>query len=96
MTDTAITRKPREDTATRERLEDMYQVVLFNDDHNPMEYVIDCLQRVFGHPEDLAIKIMIEAHTRGKAIAGVESETPARQHCRQLVEMGLNAEVAPI
>jgi ATP-dependent Clp protease adaptor protein ClpS len=81
------------EAAAGERLEDMCQVVLFNDDHNSMEYVIECLIKIFAHPEELAVKIMIEAHVKGKAIAEVESETPARLHKEQLQACGLTAEV---
>ena len=76
---------------TAARLEDMYQVVLFNDDHNSMEHVVLCLQRIFAHPEPLAIKIMLEAHENGKAIAEVEAETEARLHVGQLQSSGLTA-----
>jgi len=71
--------------------EDMFQVLLHNDDHNTAEHVVDCLQRIFNHPEGLAIKIMAEAHFKGKPIAEVESETLARLHCEQLQSFGLTA-----
>ena len=83
-------------TAIADRLEDMCQVVLFNDDHNTAEFVVECLRKVFSHPEELAAKIMIEAHTRGRSIAEVESETPARLHKEQLQSFGLTAEVERI
>jgi len=79
------------DAATGTRHEDMFQIVLHNDDHNTAEHVVDCLQRIFNHPESLAIKIMLEAHSNGKSIAEVESETPARLHCEQLQSFGLTA-----
>ena len=57
------------------------QVVLFNDDVNTFEHVIDCLMAIFGHGRQLAEKITLEAHTRGRAIAEVEprekAENPA-------------------
>jgi ATP-dependent Clp protease adapter protein ClpS len=69
------------------------QVILYNDDHHTMEYVVECLTHVFGHPADLAAKIMWEAHRRGRAIAEVEDADAARRHCAQLSGYGLRAEV---
>lgn len=87
---------PAAGTGVQAQLEDMYQVVLFNDDHNSMEHVVDCLTKTFSHPLELAIKIMLEAHEKGKAIAEVESETPAKLHCDQLTSFGLTAVVEKI
>lgn len=84
------------DASSRTRLEDMFQVILHNDDHNAMEYVILCLMKVFTHPMELAVKIMLEAHQRGKAIAEVEQETVAKLHRDQLQSFGLSATVEKI
>ncbi|MCE9614695.1 MAG: ATP-dependent Clp protease adaptor ClpS [Lentisphaerae bacterium] len=74
----------------------MYQVVLHNDDHNSMEFVVLCLMRVFGHTADLAAKIMLEAHDRGRAIAEVEAEAEAKVHRDQLQSFGLSATVEKV
>ena len=78
------------------RTEDICQVVLHNDDHNEAGYVAECLIRVFGHVQELAVKIMMEAHRKGRAIAEVESETPAIQHRDQLRSLGLSATVEKV
>lgn len=76
--------------------EDVFQVVLFNDDVNTCEYVVGCLMLVFGHSVDLAVKIMREAHGRGRAIAEVEAESLARKHAAELGQAGLTAAVEKI
>ncbi|MDD4872538.1 MAG: ATP-dependent Clp protease adaptor ClpS [Kiritimatiellae bacterium] len=76
---------------SQEKVEDMYQVVLHNDNYNDAFYVVNCLQQVFHHEASLAIKIMLEAHNNGKAIAEVEGAESARTHCQQLHSMGLTA-----
>lgn len=76
--------------------EDICQVVLHNDDHNEAGYVAECLIRVFGHVQDLAWKIMMEAHRRGRAIAEVEAESPAIRHRDQLRSLGLSATVEKV
>jgi len=82
------------DTAVRH--EDLFQVILHNDDHTHADYVVRSLQRIFGHSLDLALKIMIEAHRRGRAIAEVESESPARTHRDQLQSCGLLSTIEKI
>jgi ATP-dependent Clp protease adapter protein ClpS len=37
---------------------------------------------------------MVEAHERGKAVAEVEAETPARLHHDQLTSFGLSAAIS--
>jgi ATP-dependent Clp protease adapter protein ClpS len=77
-------------------LSGMWQVVLFNDDHNSAWHVVACLRRVFGHNEQLAFKVMMEAHTRGRAIAEVEDKPKAQLHKDQLQSFGLTAAIEAI
>ena len=90
------THTPATDTGILEQLDDLYQVILHNDDHNAMERVVHCLMQVFGHSQDLAIKIMLEAHDRGSAIAEVEAESQAQLHRDQLQSFGLSATVEKV
>jgi ATP-dependent Clp protease adaptor protein ClpS len=85
--------RPGVEAALDSRHEDMCEVVLHNDDLNTMEFVVGCLMQVFGHTMALSVKIVLEAHEKGKAIAEVETESPARLHKEQLQSFGLTAEV---
>ncbi|MGB0941835.1 MAG: ATP-dependent Clp protease adapter ClpS [Marinomonas sp.] len=49
----------------------MYQVVLFNDDFTPMDFVIFVLQKFFYMDGEKAQKIMLEVHNKGKGVCGV-------------------------
>jgi len=49
----------------------MYQVLLLNDDFTPMEFVVNVLETVFGMDRQMATRVMLEVHTRGKGICGV-------------------------
>ncbi|MCZ2723215.1 ATP-dependent Clp protease adapter ClpS [Marinomonas sp. 15G1-11] len=49
----------------------MYQVVLFNDDYTPMDFVVFVLQRFFSLDAEKAKQVMLEVHTKGKGICGV-------------------------
>jgi len=86
-------RKPVTDTNSATQREKIFQVVLHNDDWNTADHVVRCLMQVFGHEKVLAVKIMMEAHEKGMAVAEVEAETPARMHRDQLQSFGLSATV---
>ena len=98
MADKSTTRKPVVTTGTGNLVkpEDMYEVILWNDDVNTMDHVVKCLMQVFAHPVELAVRIMAEAHEKGRAVAEVEAETPARLHRDQLQSFGLTATIEKI
>lgn len=49
----------------------MWKVVFLNDDHTPMEFVIDVLMGIFKHSESTAQQVTMEIHNEGSAVAGV-------------------------
>jgi ATP-dependent Clp protease adaptor protein ClpS len=49
----------------------MWQVVMYNDDYTPMEFVVDVLQQFFGHTHERATQIMLKVHTEGRGICGL-------------------------
>lgn len=48
-----------------------FKVVLLNDDFTPMEFVVHVLERFFGMDRARATHVMLQVHTRGKAVCGV-------------------------
>ncbi|MBA2655146.1 MAG: ATP-dependent Clp protease adapter ClpS [Gammaproteobacteria bacterium] len=48
----------------------LYQVVLFNDDFTPMDFVVGVLINFFNHNKERATKIMLQVHLEGKGICG--------------------------
>ena len=92
----AVTDKPAVTSDSDLGYEGMCQVVLYNDNHNDMDYVVQCLIHVFGHGFQLAKKITLEAHNTGRAVAEVEGGAEARAHCSQLLAAGLGASVERI
>jgi ATP-dependent Clp protease adapter protein ClpS len=88
--------RPQLEITIHVSLERMYQVILFNDDINDCDYVVECLISIFNHPAGLAVKIMLEAHELGRAIAEVESKELAFQHTAALNRAGLDAKAEAI
>jgi ATP-dependent Clp protease adaptor protein ClpS len=59
------------ETKRRVKKPSLYKVILHNDDFTPMEFVVVILIRIFQKSESDATAIMLHAHTRGFAVAGV-------------------------
>lgn len=49
----------------------MYQVVMYNDDFTPFEFVVVVLMKFFNKGVDEAESIMMQVHTQGKGLCGV-------------------------
>lgn len=49
--------------------DDEYKLLLWNDEVNSMEYVMECLIMICKLSVEESFKIMLEAHTKGKAVA---------------------------
>lgn len=65
--DTALATRTKRRVARPER----FQVVLYNDDYTPMEFVVDVLERLFGKGPSEATALMLQIHRAGKGVAGV-------------------------
>jgi len=64
------------DVATRTRKKVVrpprYQVLLYNDDYTPMEFVVSILEQIFGKGPSEATQIMLQIHRSGLGVGGVE------------------------
>lgn len=59
---------PQTDQETTAHRQPPYAVVLHNDDVNTMQFVVHVLRKVFGYPVEQCIRLMLEAHYRGRSI----------------------------
>ena len=48
-----------------------YKVILLNDDYTPMPFVVEVLQRFFHMVDSMAVTLMLQVHTEGRAVCGV-------------------------
>ena len=79
---------PRERTRRRVTQEPPYKVILHNDDYTPMEHVVAVLRKVIPRMSlPRAVSIMLEAHTKGKAVV-----TKCHKELAELYREGLKAE----
>ncbi len=79
---------PKEKTERRLTQEPPYKVILHNDDYTPMEHVVEALRKVIPRMSPArAVSIMLEAHTKGKAVV-----TKCHKELAELYQEGLRAE----
>jgi ATP-dependent Clp protease adaptor protein ClpS len=78
------------------RLLPPYKVILFNDDHNDMEYVVAVLLHLVSHlSQQEATQIMLTAHLTGSAIVIVCPKEHAEYYRERLAGYGLCATIEP-
>jgi ATP-dependent Clp protease adaptor protein ClpS len=57
----------------------MYKVIIQNDDHTPMDFVIAVMMHIFKHSEERARELTMQIHEQGSAVAGVYTYEVAEQ-----------------
>lgn len=82
------------DVRDRTKLLPPYSVVLHNDDHNEMTYVVESLLRsVPSLSTERAVAIMFEAHYNGRAIVVTCPLELAELYQQRLCSRGLNVTI---
>lgn len=73
-----------------------YRVLLHNDDHNSMEYVVQALVKTVASltiPQ--AVDIMMQAHTSGTALVITCAQEHAEFYSESLQTQGLSSTIEP-
>ena len=87
---------PKIETERRVTQEPPYKVILHNDDYTPMEHVVAVLQTVIPRMSvRRAVDIMLEAHTKGKAVVTKCHKELAELYQESLQNEGLLASIEP-
>ena len=68
-----------------------YQVILYNDEKTPMDFVIELLVNVFNHTHDSAEKVTLSVHNEGKGVAGVYFYEVAEQKVHESILVSRSA-----
>lgn len=85
--------KVQEDVLVEEQIGINNEIVLYNDDVNTFDHVIDTLIRVCNHTSEQAEQCAILVHYKGKCIVKTGSFDELKPQCTQLLEAGLSAEI---
>ena len=65
---TGITTKPKTEEVTMTRRVPPYHVILLNDDHHSMQFVVEVLCKALGYNVERSLELMMKAHTDGRAV----------------------------
>ncbi|ATA88549.1 Clp protease ClpS [Capnocytophaga stomatis] len=85
--------KTQNETSTEELLDDGCHLILYNDDVNTFDHVIETLVSVCKHTYDQAEQCTIIVHFKGKCDVKSGSYEKLRPMCLALLDAGLNAEI---
>ena len=85
--------KIQEDVLVEEQVGINNEIVLFNDDVNTFDHVIDTLIRVCKHSSEQAEQCAILVHYKGKCTVKTGSFDELKPQCSLLLEAGLSAEI---
>ena len=69
------------------------EIVLYNDDVNTFDHVIDTLMRVCRHTPEQAEQCSLIVHYNGKCTVKTGELTELKPQCTMLLEAGLSAEI---
>jgi ATP-dependent Clp protease adaptor protein ClpS len=56
-----------------------FKVIVLNDDHTPVEFVVAMLVAVFNQAEGAALSLTLQIHNDGSAVAGIYTHEIAEQ-----------------
>ena len=69
------------------------EIILYNDDVNTFDHVIDTLMKVCDHTLEQAKQCSIIVHYKGKCSVRTGSYSDLKPRCTKLLEAGLSAEI---
>jgi ATP-dependent Clp protease adaptor protein ClpS len=69
------------------------EIIVFNDDVNTFDHVIDTLVKVCKHTSEQAEQCSILIHYKGKCTVKTGSFDELEPQCSKLLEAGLSAEI---
>ena len=85
--------KFQEEFLVEEDLKDLNEIVLYNDDVNTFDHVIDTLINACDHTPEQAEQCSIIVHYKGKCTVKTGEYEDLKPRCSKLLEAGLSAEI---
>lgn len=76
----------KEQTRVRIRIPRQYQVLIYNDDFTPMDFVVEVLKQIFHKNEEEAVALMLSIHKGSHAVAGVYPRDIAQTKAAEAVQ----------
>lgn len=82
-----------EEVKTEVKKQKNYEIVLYNDDVNTFDHVIETLIHVCDHTPEQAEQCSILVHYKGKCTVKTGAYRDLKPRCSKLLEEGLSAEI---
>lgn len=82
-----------EEVKTQTKKQKNYEIVLFNDDHNTFDHVIETLIYACDHTPEQAEQCSILVHYKGKCTVKTGAYEDLKPRCSKLLDAGLSAEI---
>jgi len=86
-------RKIQEDVDVLEKEVNLHEIILFNDDVNTFDFVIDCLIEICEHTAEQAEQCALLVHYKGKCAVKTGEYNELKPRCTILLTKGLSAEI---
>ena len=86
-------KKIQEAINTLEEQSNLNEIVLFNDEVNTFDFVIDSLIEVCDHTLEQAEQCTLLVHYKGKCTVKTGAYNDLKPRCSQLLTRGLSAEI---
>lgn len=83
----------QEKTKIKQQVAVNHEIVLYNDDVNTFDHVIECLIKYCDHAAEQAEQCAILVHYKGKCTVKTGSIDELKPQCTALLESGLSAEI---
>ncbi len=85
--------KVRERVREKELVGFNNEIIIYNDDVNTFDHVIDTLMRVCSHTPEQAEQCSLIIHYNGKCTVKTGTLDKLKPQCSQLLDAGLSAEI---
>ena len=82
----AIKEELKEQINVRVKMPRQYQVLIYNDDFTPMDFVVEVLMGIFDKEEPAAVALMMSIHKGSYAVAGIYPRDIAQTKATEAVQ----------
>ena len=85
--------RSQEDVLLEEKVDKLNEIILYNDDVNTFDHVINTLIYACDHTPEQAEQCSIIVHYKGKCTVKTGNFDDLKPRCTMLLEAGLSAEI---
>jgi len=88
-----IKEKIKEEKLVSEKISDQHEIILYNDDVNTFDHVINTLINACEHTPEQAEQCSLIVHFNGKCSVKTGTYEDLKPRCTKLLDADLNAEI---